>query len=227
MNATQLIDTLKPILIMRKKDGLNQKDIAKEIGESQQMVSRLLFLAKADEQTLAMIRRASMSKTALSKLIDSTRMKTKASTLQTKLLMLKKLVSEYAEDKTLKKNKRSLLETKIDRNRLRLVQVTGENYQLRERKKQLEKENDRLREELLKLKFDLSLYQLSAKSGHDMDQLKPKKHLTPDQMYQIELVKSALGGVKVSIDGPRVMLDCMTEGYRDTTLERLALVSDR
>jgi ParB-like chromosome segregation protein Spo0J len=220
-SAEHLLDLLGEVVTLKNKDHLSQKEIGERLGESQQSISRMLFLLKAGNEVISSIRRQNISKTALTKLIDISRAKTRNRTLQTKVAMFKRLLAEYGEERQITKTKAST-EKKLDENRIRLVEITGENFMLREGKKELVAHNEDLQDRIQKINRQMSLYRLSLKDA--LGGKKPKTTLTPDLRYLLDAVKSSLGGVRVSIEGQHVLLDCMTESYRDLTLERLTSV---
>lgn len=224
MNAVDLTKILKDVVTYRNREKLTQSEVGEKLGISQQWVSRLLFLSRTDTETIMFIRRRSMSKTALARLIDMARSKARGRTIKTKVLMFKRLLSEYSSSKVIKET-RSRAERKLDKTRLKLIEVASQNFMLREKKKEQETFIKNLQKKVLQVEFDLSLYQMSMKNrGQPISVPKPKAQLTPDQRYLLGMVQTALGGVKVSIQGSKVLLDCMTDDYRDTTLERLCSV---
>jgi hypothetical protein len=68
---------------------------------------------------ISSIRRQNISKTAPTKLIDISRSKTKGRTLQTRVVMLKRLVAEYGEEQQQIRKSKVATEKKLDENPIR------------------------------------------------------------------------------------------------------------
>ncbi|SMF80425.1 hypothetical protein [Pseudobacteriovorax antillogorgiicola] len=220
MDGIELIAAANQIRFEPRK--LTQAQLAEEYGLSQQWISRLRFIGKADLRTRNLLQ--AMTKSTIKRLVDFVRGKTKGRTLKTKLALLARVVQRPRSISIYNRGTKTL-QRSLQSARNKLAEAITDRQSAKVDAVAARRETEELGQKYRKVAryakhLKVSLH--NALKGVGRPSEKPSSPPDPNLLRYVDTLRQKFG-VRVELIENQIIFDCMKPDTTFGTLERLSL----